>query len=87
VPSERGKNLSAALQSSSMYALHQKGYKKAIAYYWVDNIPAAWNTRVINRWKEMKAIAASRFFLYRSVAEINDDVCSSRKISNRRGGK
>src|SRR4030066_1377940 len=71
VPEERGKNLAAALQSSSMYALHQKGYKKAMAYYWVDNIPAIWNTRVINGWKEMKAIAASRFFLFQRVVETN----------------
>ena len=87
VPAERGKNLSAALQSSSMYALHQKGYKKAIAYYWVDNIPAVWITRVINRWREMKEIAVSRFFLFRRVAEINEDNCLSREILNKRDGK
>jgi len=87
VPAERGKNLPAALQSSAMYALHQKGYKKAIAYYWNDNIPAVWNTRVINRWKEVKAIAASRFFLFRWVAEINSGQCFPTTIRIERGGK
>jgi hypothetical protein len=87
VPAERGKNLSAALQSSSMYALHKKGYKQAIAYYWVDNTPAVWNTRVINRWKEKKAIAVSRFFLFRRAAEINDEERLSTKIPNNRDGK
>ena len=86
VPAERGKNLSAALQSSSMYALHQKGYKKAIAYYWMDNIPAVWNTRVINKWKEMKAIAVSRFFLFRRVVEIKSSQCLPTTIRVERGG-
>jgi hypothetical protein len=86
VPAERGKNLSAALQSSSMYALHQKGYKKAMAYYWVDNIPAVWNTRVINGWKEMKAIAVSRFFLFRRGVEINSGQRLPTTIRVERGG-
>ena len=86
VPEERGKNLSAALQSSSMYALHQKGYKKAIAYYWNDNIPAVCNTRGINRWKEMKAIAVSRLFLFRRVVEINGGHCFPTTIRVERGG-
>jgi hypothetical protein len=87
LPAERGRNLSAALQSSSMYALHQKGYRKAIAYYWVDNIPAVWNTRVINRWKEVKAIAASRFFLVRRFEGINDGYGLCKGIPNNREGK
>jgi hypothetical protein len=87
LPAERGRNLSAALQSSSMYALHQKGYRKAIAYYWVDNIPAVWNTRVINGWKEVKAIAASRFFLFRRFGEIHDGDRSCEGILTNRDGK
>ena len=86
VPAERGRNLSSALQSSSMHALHQKGYKKAMAYYWVDNIPAVWNTRIVNRWKERKAIAVSRFFLFRRVVEINSGQCFQATNRVERGG-
>jgi hypothetical protein len=86
VPAERGKNLSAALQSGSMHALHRKGYKKAVGYYWADNIPAVWNTRVINRWKEMKAIAVSRFLIFRRVVEINSGRCFPTTNRVERGG-
>src|SRR4030067_1065018 len=86
VPNERGKNLSAALQNSSMYDLHKKGYAKAYAYYWADNIPAVWNTRVINRWKEVKEIPASRFLLLRRGGEIHEINRLSTKIPVERGG-
>jgi len=49
-PSGRGGNLSAALQRYSMVSLRDKGHSKAVAYYWADNYPAIWNTRVLNKW-------------------------------------
>ena len=67
IPPERGKNISAALQSGAMYSLYKKGYRKAYAYYWADNVPAVWNTRVINRWQELKSLKVNRFLLYRKV--------------------
>ena len=69
-----------------MYDLHKKGYAKAYAYYWADNIPAVWNTRVINGWKEVKEIPVSRFFLFRRVGEIHKVNRLSTKIHVERGG-
>jgi hypothetical protein len=50
-----------------MYSLHEKGYKKAYAYYWADNIPAVWNTRVINKWKELRSVTVRRFLLWKKL--------------------
>jgi hypothetical protein len=63
----RGDNLSAALQCRSMVALQRLGFKKAYAYYWSDNTPAIWNTRVINKWKEKKVLTVKSIFLRRKV--------------------
>jgi hypothetical protein len=63
----RGHNLSAALQNGSMYLLGRKGFRRAYAYYWADNTPAVWNTRVINRWKEQKSLTVRSVFLHRKV--------------------
>jgi hypothetical protein len=68
VPTERGNNLSAALQSTAMYSLFEKGYTKAYAYYWSDNIPAVWNTRVINKWNELRPVTVSRFLWRKKLA-------------------
>ena len=70
VPDERGNNLAAPFQNSAMYSLRNKGYLKAYAYYWADNIPAVWITRVINKWKELKTLRVNRFlFLKKVVSE------------------
>ncbi len=63
-PDERGTGLSAGLQNSAGYSQCQKGYSTAFAYYWADNVPAIWNTRVINKYKEWKHMKVSRCFLY-----------------------
>jgi len=67
VPDERGNNLAATLQNSAMYSLRDKGYLKAYAYYWADNIPAIWNTRVINKWRELETLRLNRFLFLRKV--------------------
>jgi len=64
VPNERGNSLSAALQTTAMYSLFAKGYSKAYAYYWADNIPAVWNTRVVNKWIEIRPVTVSRFLFW-----------------------
>lgn len=64
---ERGNNFSALLQNNAMHALYKKGYENAFAFYWADNIPAVWNTRVVNKWKELKSLRMNRFlFLKKS---------------------
>ena len=65
VPTERGKNLSTALQSTAMYSLFVKGYKKAYAYYWADNTPAVWNPWVINKWKELRPVAVCQILIWK----------------------
>lgn len=60
IPDERGNNLSAVLQDSACYDLFKKGNKRAFGYYWADNTPAVWNTRVINRWKKVGQIRVTR---------------------------
>jgi len=63
-PEERGKNLAAAFQNNAMYALRKKGVLKAYTYFWSDNIPSIWITRVINKWKELETLEMSRFFFF-----------------------
>ena len=69
VPDERGDNLSAALLNSAMYSLRDKGYLKAYGYYWADNIPAVWNSRVINKWKELNTLRVNRFLFFKNIRE------------------
>ncbi len=69
VPDERGNNLAAPFQNSAMYSLRNKGYLKAYAYYWADNIPAVWITRVINKWKELKTLRVNRFLFFKNIRE------------------
>ena len=66
-PDERGNNLAAPLQNSAMYSLRNKGYLKAYAYYWADNIPAVWISRVMNKWKELKTLRGNRFLFFRKI--------------------
>lgn len=80
----RGANLSAALQTSSMHALRQKGFTTAYAYYWTDNTPAVWNTRVINKWRERKVLRVRSIFLYRRVIEERPLPISSTRAASER---
>lgn len=63
----RGNNLSAAMDRSSMYALRQKGFKKAYAYYWEDNTAAVWNNRVVYKCKELKKYKVLTIMLFRKI--------------------
>lgn len=64
-PSERRGGVSAAFQNSAMLALRSKGYKRAYGFYWADNLPAKWCTRVTNKWKEIRSFRVSRLLLFR----------------------
>jgi hypothetical protein len=64
VPSERKSGVSAAFQNSAMLVLRSKGYTKAFGFYWADNIPAHWCTRVTNKWKKLRAVSVSRFLTF-----------------------
>jgi len=63
-PAERKGGISAAFQNGAMLFLRSKGYTKAFGFYWADNIPAHWCTRVTNKWKKLRAVSASRFLIF-----------------------
>jgi GNAT superfamily N-acetyltransferase len=63
-PAERKQGVSAAFQNNATAVLASKGYVKAYGYYFADNVPAQWCTRVTNRWKELRAARVSRFFVF-----------------------
>ena len=62
-PVERKDGTSAAFQSSAMAILRSKGYTRGFGFYWADNLPAHWCTRVTNKWKKLRAVRLSRFLL------------------------
>jgi hypothetical protein len=70
---ERKGGISAAFQNSAMLALRSKGYTKAYGFYWADNIPAQWCTRVTNKWKEVRAFSVSRCLMFKRAVPICND--------------
>ena len=69
-PSERKQGVSAAFQNNAMAVLAAKGYAKAYGYYFADNVPAQWCTRVTNRWKELRAVRVSRLLVFTRVVPV-----------------
>lgn len=63
-PEERKGKVAPAFQNEAMLLLRAKGYTKAFGFYWADNIPAHWCTRVTNKWKKLRAVSVSRFFVF-----------------------
>jgi GNAT superfamily N-acetyltransferase len=63
-PEERKGGISAAFQNSAMLFLRSRGYTRAFGFYWADNIPAHWCTRVTNKWKKLREARASRFMIF-----------------------
>jgi GNAT superfamily N-acetyltransferase len=78
-PAERRGGISAAFQNSAMLALRSKGYTKAYGFYWADNIPAQWCTRVTNKWKEMRAFNVSRCLMFRRAVPLRKDQATHMK--------
>lgn len=78
-PTERKGGISAAFQNSAMLALRSKGYTKAYGFYWADNIPAQWCTRVTNKWKEVRAFHVSRFFTFKTAVPLHKDQTAHKK--------
>jgi len=78
-PSERKGGISAAFQNSAMLALRSKGYTKAYGFYWADNIPAQWCTRVTNKWKEVRAFSVSRCLMFKRTAPLRKDQAAQNK--------
>jgi len=72
-PAERKGGISAAFQNSAMLALRSKGYTKAYGFYWADNIPAQWCTRVTNKWKEVRAFSVSRCLMFKRAVPLRKD--------------
>jgi GNAT superfamily N-acetyltransferase len=73
VPAERKGGISAAFQNDAMLALRSKGYTKAYGFYWADNIPARWCTRVTNKWKEVREFNVSRFLVFKRAVPIRKE--------------
>jgi GNAT superfamily N-acetyltransferase len=78
-PAERKGGVSAAFQNSAILALRSKGYTKAYAFYWADNIPAQWCTRVTNKWKEVRAFSVSRCLMFKRAVPLRKDQAAHRK--------
>jgi hypothetical protein len=62
-PEERKGKIAPAFQNVAMLLLRAKGYTKAFGFYWADNIPAHWCTRVTNKWKKLRSVSVSRLVL------------------------
>jgi len=78
MPTERGNNVSGILQNNAVYSLKQNGLKRAYGFCWADNVPAVWNARVVNKWKDIKTLKVSRFLFFKHVC-----VHSSRMVRSR----
>lgn len=63
VPQERGGNIAGSFQANALNVLSRKGYDKAYSYVWLDNTPALWSTRFINKWKEVRTERMTRFLV------------------------
>jgi len=63
-PAERKDGVSAAFQNNAMLWLRSKGYTKAFGFYWADNLPAHWCTRVTNKWRKVRTVRISRFLIF-----------------------
>lgn len=63
-PDSRG-NVAKALLNNSLYSMAKAGYNKAYGYYWKDNLPAIWNARALNKFKEVGGVSISRLFFFR----------------------
>jgi len=70
---ERKHGVSAAFQNNVMLSLRSKGFAKAYGFYFADNIPAMWCTRVTNKWKELRTARVSRFVIFTRVAPLLKD--------------
>ena len=66
-PEERKGGVAPAFQNRSMLILRSKGYTKGFGFYWADNIPAHWCTRVTNKWKKLREVRMSRFLIFTKV--------------------
>jgi hypothetical protein len=72
-PTERKMGVSAAFQNNGMLSLRSKGYTKAYGYYFADNIPAFWCTRMTNKWKELRKVKINRFLMFTWVDRARQD--------------
>lgn len=73
---ERKGGVSAAFQRSAMLALRAKGYTKAYGFYWADNLPAQWCTRVTNKWREVRAYQVSRLLIFKRAVLLRNDAAA-----------
>jgi hypothetical protein len=71
-PDERKGGVSAAFQNGAMLCLRAKGYTKAFGFYWADNLPAHWCTRVTNKWKKVRDVSVSRFLIFTRAASAKE---------------
>ena len=65
-PGHRGKNIAWQFQNNHLYLLSKCGFKKAYGYYWEDNFPAVWTSKVMNKWEEKQRIFISKFIVLRT---------------------
>lgn len=73
VPAERKGGIAPAFQNRAMLALRAKGYNKGYGFYWADNIPAHWCTRVTNKWKKLRTVSMSRFLMFTRAVPLKEE--------------
>jgi hypothetical protein len=62
--SERGNNLAVPFMKSFLYALKERGFRKAYGYYWCDYLPALWMHRLL-KFEERGRLKTWRFLFVR----------------------
>jgi len=77
-PSERKQGVSAAFQNSAMLCLRGKGFTIAYGWYFADNVPAIWCTRITNKWKELRSISVSRLLIFRRLVPFPEHEAGSK---------
>jgi len=63
-PDDRGKDWSRLLQSAALRQMKDDGFKRALGYYVLDNLPALWVHRTL-KWSEVQRVEVARFFFLR----------------------
>jgi hypothetical protein len=56
--------------------LRKKGFKKAYGYFYLKNIPALWMHRTL-RWRELKHVRVTRFFIFRKASSAKQIIRTS----------
>jgi len=63
-PDNRGKDWARLLQDAALRQMRDDGFRRALGYYWLNNLPALWVHRTL-KWSEIQRVDLARFFFLR----------------------